>query len=303
MHREFARALSVRDLAALVNLSPSRFRALFIGADGDPPCGTFSGCGCGARACSIERTFLSVKEVMALVGYNDPSHFARDFRREHGAPPSASRRRRASSIRPIGESAHAQANRPTARRQSGRLPRLTWFEARHGDASFRCGATVMKSLALATLFFFTSCLAAPGGRLGAAAPRPLTVPVPRGSGPAPSQRHVPAPAVRHAAGPARRDRRPVGVRDTIRGRRDERAAHDHACRRRHDTTCQILHLDLGPLSLDVLGLQINLSRIILDITAQAGAGNLLGNLLCAVANLLNNPSGLARLLNSILAIL
>jgi hypothetical protein len=70
-----------------------------------------------------------------------------------------------------------------------------------------------------------------------------------------------------------------------------------------DTSCQILHLDLGPLSLDLLGLQINLSRIVLDITAQSGAGNLLGNLLCGVANLLNDPSGLARLLNSILAAL
>src|SRR5687767_12173530 len=69
------------------------------------------------------------------------------------------------------------------------------------------------------------------------------------------------------------------------------------------TTCDILHLDLGPLSLDLLGLQIDLSRIVLDITAQAGAGNLLGNLLCAVANLLNDPTGLAKLLNSILAIL
>jgi len=69
------------------------------------------------------------------------------------------------------------------------------------------------------------------------------------------------------------------------------------------TTCEILHLDLGPLSLDLLGLQIDLSRIVLDITAEAGAGNLLGNLLCAVANLLNDPSGLAKLLNSILDIL
>jgi hypothetical protein len=68
-------------------------------------------------------------------------------------------------------------------------------------------------------------------------------------------------------------------------------------------TCDILHLDLGPLSLNLLGLQVDLSRIVLDITAQSGAGNLLGNLLCAVANLLNNPSGLARILNQILAIL
>jgi hypothetical protein len=68
-------------------------------------------------------------------------------------------------------------------------------------------------------------------------------------------------------------------------------------------TCDILHLDLGPLALDLLGLQIDLSRIILDITAQTGAGNLLGNLLCAVTGLLDSPGGLARILNQILGIL
>ena len=67
--------------------------------------------------------------------------------------------------------------------------------------------------------------------------------------------------------------------------------------------CPILHLDLGPLSLDLLGLNIDLSRVILDITAVSGAGNLLGNLLCAVTGLLDNPTGLAALLNQILAIL
>ena len=69
------------------------------------------------------------------------------------------------------------------------------------------------------------------------------------------------------------------------------------------TTCDILHLELGPLDLDLLGLVVHLNRIVLDIDAQSGAGNLLGNLLCAVAGLLDNPSGLARLLNDILAIL
>jgi hypothetical protein len=67
--------------------------------------------------------------------------------------------------------------------------------------------------------------------------------------------------------------------------------------------CEILHLDLGPLHLNLLGLQIDLSRIVLDITAVPGAGNLLGNLLCAVAGLLDNPGGLAALLNQILAAL
>ena len=39
---------------------------------------------------------------------------------------------------------------------------------------------------------------------------------------------------------------------------------------------------------------------LLDITAQSGAGNLLGNLLCAAVNLLNSPSALANLLNKII---
>ena len=52
-------------------------------------------------------------------------------------------------------------------------------------------------------------------------------------------------------------------------------------------SCDILHLDLGPLNLDLLGLQVHLDRVVLDIVAQSGAGNLLGNLLCAVAGLLD----------------
>lgn len=69
-------------------------------------------------------------------------------------------------------------------------------------------------------------------------------------------------------------------------------------------TCQILHLDLGPLDLNLLGLQVHLNEVVLDITAQSGAGNLLGNLLCAVAHLLDNPAspagGLSGLLNNLL---
>lgn len=64
--------------------------------------------------------------------------------------------------------------------------------------------------------------------------------------------------------------------------------------------CQILFLDIGPIFLDVLGLQVDLSEIILDITAVGGAGNLLGNLLCAVAGLLDPGSGLLNLLEDLL---
>jgi len=67
--------------------------------------------------------------------------------------------------------------------------------------------------------------------------------------------------------------------------------------------CDILHLELGPLDLDLLGLVVHLNRIVLDIDAESGPGNLLGNLLCSVVGLLDNPSGLAQVLNQILAII
>jgi hypothetical protein len=51
--------------------------------------------------------------------------------------------------------------------------------------------------------------------------------------------------------------------------------------------CEILDLVLGPLDLDLLGLVVFLDTVHLNITAQQGPGNLLGNLLCAVAGLLD----------------
>ena len=56
-------------------------------------------------------------------------------------------------------------------------------------------------------------------------------------------------------------------------------------------SCQILDLTLGPLDLNLLGLVVHLNQVHLNITAQQGSGNLLGNLLCAVAGLLDNTGG------------
>jgi hypothetical protein len=83
----------------------------------------------------------------------------------------------------------------------------------------------------------------------------------------------------------------------------------------------VLHLVLGPVNLNLLGLVVHLGGgaaanqpIVLDIAAQQGSGNLLGNLLCSVANLLNGTgttpltssltsgltAGLLNLVNSLL---
>jgi hypothetical protein len=71
-------------------------------------------------------------------------------------------------------------------------------------------------------------------------------------------------------------------------------------------TCQILHLELGPLDLDLLGVVVHLDQVVLDISATAGPGKLLGNLLCTVAHLLDSnalPQAIVNLLNIILGLL
>ena len=74
-------------------------------------------------------------------------------------------------------------------------------------------------------------------------------------------------------------------------------------------TCQVLNLTLGPLDLNLLGLRVQLNQVVLNITAEQGPGNLLGNLLCAVAGLLDPPTGggggggLGGILNSLVALL
>jgi hypothetical protein len=59
--------------------------------------------------------------------------------------------------------------------------------------------------------------------------------------------------------------------------------------------CRILRLRLGPIRLNLLGLRIRTNRIKLNIVAVPGPGNLLGNLLCAIAHLLDGPPTPAQL--------
>jgi hypothetical protein len=70
--------------------------------------------------------------------------------------------------------------------------------------------------------------------------------------------------------------------------------------------CDILHLDIGAIHLNLLGLVVDLAPVHLAITAVSGAGNLLGNLLCAVTHLLDGNglgAAITNLLNSINALL
>ena len=63
--------------------------------------------------------------------------------------------------------------------------------------------------------------------------------------------------------------------------------------------CQILNLTLGPINLNLLGLVVRTNQINVRIDAVPGADNLLGNLLCAVTNLLNPTGALGQLTGAI----
>jgi hypothetical protein len=73
-------------------------------------------------------------------------------------------------------------------------------------------------------------------------------------------------------------------------------------------SCDVVNLVLGPLHLDILGLVVDLNQVVLDVVAQTGAGNLLGNLLCALLGLLDGVAifpaitQLLEQINSILSI-
>jgi hypothetical protein len=61
----------------------------------------------------------------------------------------------------------------------------------------------------------------------------------------------------------------------------------------------VLELQLNPIHLNLLGLTVDTSAICLDITAQPGPGNLLGNLLSSISGLLNQGTSLGNILGGL----
>lgn len=85
-------ALEIGTLASAVNLSTSRLRRLFVAH-----CGlTLSRYIKGVRMSRADElvcgTFLSIKEIVAAVGFRDDSHFVRDFKSFYGCTPTERRR-------------------------------------------------------------------------------------------------------------------------------------------------------------------------------------------------------------------
>jgi len=83
--------LAMADLAARVHLPPGRFRRLFTSQVGMDPAYYLRRLRLRRARLLIDRTFLSVPEVMALVGYTNVRTFSKDFRGMFGVAPAAHR--------------------------------------------------------------------------------------------------------------------------------------------------------------------------------------------------------------------
>ena len=87
LERRLADPVTVAELAESVNLSSSRLAHLFRKDVGTGPMRHLQVLRMERAATLLTRTSLLVTDVMKLVGYTDPSHFRRDFRRHHGLAP------------------------------------------------------------------------------------------------------------------------------------------------------------------------------------------------------------------------
>jgi len=96
---ETATPWDAASLAALVNLSPSRFRHLFKQETGTGPAQYLKEFRLRKAEQMLRTTFLSVKQILKQVGLGSNAHFVRDFRKKFGMTPTAYRRSVARTFR------------------------------------------------------------------------------------------------------------------------------------------------------------------------------------------------------------
>jgi hypothetical protein len=85
------------------------------------------------------------------------------------------------------------------------------------------------------------------------------------------------------------------------GTASARAAVSAAAVSQQQATCQVLHLDIGAINLNIQGLMLATQPISIDLSGDSAAP--LGNLVCTIESTLNNVVGLVDLLNQLLGVL
>jgi len=88
MREHLDRPLPVAKLAALANISPSHFFVMFKRRTGCAPMDYFTHLRMQHACRLLDTTSASVKEVAAVLGYDDPFYFSRVFKLVNHVPPS-----------------------------------------------------------------------------------------------------------------------------------------------------------------------------------------------------------------------
>jgi AraC family transcriptional regulator len=87
MEQQREKPMTISELACAVNLSTSYLTRLFREATGISPAEYYRLQRLDHAHELVVSSFLTVKEIMAAVGWNDPSHFSREFKRRFGSSP------------------------------------------------------------------------------------------------------------------------------------------------------------------------------------------------------------------------
>jgi len=116
MREHLDRPLPVAKLAAVANVSPSHFFALFKRQTGCAPMDYFTRLRMQQARRLLDATPASVKEVAAALGYEDPFYFSRVFKSVNRVPPSEYRmlqkRPRDPGVKPLNSAALPASKSP-----------------------------------------------------------------------------------------------------------------------------------------------------------------------------------------------
>jgi AraC-like DNA-binding protein len=104
IERRLTEKLSEKTLSREVRLSPARLRQLFKKETGLPPMRYVRRFRMKTARNVLQVSLLTVKEVAFQSGFNDVSHFVRDFKKQYGLTPSEFR---------VGKKATAKGLTPT----------------------------------------------------------------------------------------------------------------------------------------------------------------------------------------------
>ena len=93
MRENVHRRITLNELARAVHVTPEHLCRIFKAETGSPPAKYFKSLRLLKAKELLETTSLSIKEITALIGVKDVSHFVRDFGAAYGLTPGRYRAR------------------------------------------------------------------------------------------------------------------------------------------------------------------------------------------------------------------